>query len=282
MTRLTSKELELLRDEGDWKALWATSVMLVKYTARLLRTDEREDLIQDGLLEVGRQIKNWEPARGKFSTFICNVARTSMLKHIARKNKRNEPVVSLHNETDFSDAHGIGSPVPAPTYRDTGHTPAGFDDPITELARQFSQEAAETLLAELNASDSLILREYFGLPILDDPAESRLVKDIAASRGLPQQTFSSRVSIAQKRLGESLRAGYTFNNMTPHEATYPPEGRKSWCTNLQANRNHVGFWVGSIASAMGDTDAWRESTGAVYNDWSWKPTDEDIRKGAKP
>lgn len=281
MTRLTSVQLEKLREEGDWKALWAASVMLVKYTARLLRTDEREDLIQDGLLEVGRQIKNWEPARGKFSTFICNVARTSMLKHIARKNKRNEPALAFLGDDQVIRGED-NALQPQPTYRDTAHTPAGFDDPITELARQFSQEAAETLLAELNASDSLILREYFGLPILDDPAESRLVKDIAASRGLPQQTFSSRVSIAQKRLGESLRAGYTFNNMTPHEATYPPEGRKSWCTNLQASKNHVGFWVGSIASAMGDTDAWRESVGSVFNDWSWKPTDEDIRKGAKP
>lgn len=281
MTRLTSKELELLRDEGDWKRLWAAAVPWVRFAASSLRTDEREDLIQDGLLEVGRQLKNWDPTRGRFSTFICNVARTSMLKHIMRKNRRKAPILDMNNWDEMNSDHDTEFGV-LPSYRDTAHTPEGFDDPVVELARQFSQETAEILLAELNAADSFLLREAFGLPILDDPGETKSIKDLAASRGVLRKTFVTRITAAKNRSSAPRLPGYVGNMMTAHEATYPPEGRKSWCTNLQASKNHVGFWVGSIASAMGDTDAWRESVGAVWKDWSWKPTDQDIINGAKP
>lgn len=274
MTRLTSKELELLRDEGDWKALWIAAVPWVKFAASSLRTDEREDLIQDGLLSVGANIKSWNPALGRFSTFVCSVARNAMLTHIERKDRKAAATRELDVEQPDNQEW---SPLPQATYSDTAHTPAGFGDPTVELSRQFASDAAETLLTELNASESLLLRENLGLPILDDPAEAMQIKEIAASRGVPRQTMNRDILELQRFLSARQAQRYTSTHMN----IYPPEGREPLPPIISADRRHPGFWSG-LASAMGDTDAWRESVGSVWNDWSWKPLDQDIMNGAKP
>lgn len=278
MTRLTSQELEALRTSANWKALWAAAIPWVNFAASSLRTDQREDLIQDGLMKVGKDIKSWDPTLGRFSTFVCTVARRAMLTHIGRKNRIGDPEREFH-DVDASGHDDSGNATLMPTYGDTGHTPEGFGDPATEIAREFSRDAAETLLTELNASDSLLLREYLGLPTFDDPAEVMPVKDIATSRG----DLRSTVSVRLMRLQETMRNAQRDREYRGSSTSiYPPPGKQPWCTNLQASKNHVGFWTGGVASAMGDTDAWRESVGSVWKNWSWKPTDLDISRGAKP
>lgn len=279
MTRLTSQELEALRDSENWKALWAAAVPWVKFAASSLRTDEREDLVQDGLLKVGKALKAWNPALGRFSTFVCHVSRQAMLTHIDRKHRVATPELAFHDADVLTTGDEHKLPL-APTYGDTWHIPEGFADPATEVARGYLREAAETLLTELNASDSLLLREYLGLPIFDDPAEVMPVKEIAASRG----DYGSATRVRISRLQESMRNTQRDREYTDNSTSiYPPEGKQSWCTNLQKRRDRASFWADmGVQAAMGDIDAWRESAGAVWKDWSWKPRDLDISNGAKP
>jgi DNA-directed RNA polymerase specialized sigma24 family protein len=275
MARLTIEQLKALRAEGNWKELWTQAIPWVRFTASMLRTDEMEDLIQDGLIAVGKEIKNWDPDRGHLSTFVKTVSRNAMLWHITRKDRRRDASLELHDDGDVLEDGVLRRA--GPTYSDTVHTPEGFGDPATEIGRLFSRSAAETLLQQLDAYDSLVLREHFGLPVLEQEGNQDATSSaLAKAQGLPVRTYGWRKDRAQRNLAEVQERFYINNTMS----IYPPEDRQPHRTHIPADERHPGFWNG-MAEAMGDVDAWRESTGTVWNDWSWKPTEADIENGAK-
>lgn len=277
MARLTTEQLKALQDLEDWQSLWVAAIPWVKFAAMSLRTGDREDLIQDGLLEAGRQLKNWDSTRGQFSTFINNVARNAMLKHIKRKDRRHEVTRAIFEGLSKDSVDCETTVVyPDPTYRDTPHTPEGFGDPAEEIGRAHVRAAAERLLQELDAGKSLMLREYFGLPVLDSHDDAQTASEMGAARGVPRQTMEYRIRTAQKHFGEAMKAGYM-----PSTVSIYPQGQESRRTTITADERWPGFWNIGLASAMGDVDVWRESVGTVWNDWSWKPTAADIARGAK-
>lgn len=277
MTRLTNQQLEALKEEQNWKALWTAAIPWVHFAAGSLHTDDKEDLIQDGLLHVGAQIRKWEPKAGRFSTFVVNVARNVMLVSLKRRDLRRNSMTQMPEEDPSAEDHRTVTP---PTYEATDHTPEGFGDPAKELSREFSHEAAETLLTELNAGDSLRLREYLGLATIDAAEDPVPVGKMAVRHNIPQQAMSRELIEIHETLKAKLRERQREQYMKNSNWLYPPKGRIPWRTNIPADR-FPGFWSG-MAGVIGDADAWRESTGSVWKDWSWKPTDFDILNGAKP
>jgi DNA-directed RNA polymerase specialized sigma24 family protein len=270
MARLTSDELKALREKEDWQALWAYAVSWVKYVATTIKTNEREDMIQDALLVVGKAVPKWDPAKSQFPTYVRRVAKNAMLNHVYSKTYRAERTAALDVEdldTDSGPMAGMGF-----TYGDTNYTPQGFGDPVSEIGREFAAESVEHFFKELDNLMALALREIFGLPVLDEQEEERYTLEVARANGLTRDAIAHRMEKLQEAARKTQSQRYTSKTQ--------PEGKAAHRTHLEANR-HPGFWQG-MAGAMGDTDAWRESVGTVWKDWSWKPTDEDIMRGAKP
>jgi RNA polymerase sigma factor (sigma-70 family) len=273
MARLTTDELRALREQQDWKGLWFAAILWVKYAAAEVRGEDREDMIQAALLKVGRAIPKWNPNDSEFSTFINTVARNEMLEFQRKKRFRDEHARVLDNEADVEGTDGSVYGAPQATYQDMSHVPAGFASPAEELARLFAVDTAEWFLGQVDNLTSIAMRELFGLPVLEEPGTETTITKMAAARGVRQQRMSERLAAAQKFIGEQLEQQYMGNT----ESIYPPEGRVPWVTHRPAPSS---FWSG-LTSVMGDTDAWRDSTGSVWGDWSWKPTDADILRGAK-
>jgi hypothetical protein len=141
MARLTSDELKALREKEDWQALWAYAVSWVKYVATTIKTNEREDMIQDALLVVGKAVPKWDPAKSQFPTYVRRVAKNAMLNHVYSKTYRAERTAALDVEdldTDSGPMAGMGF-----TYGDTNYTPQGFGDPVSEIGREFAAESVE-------------------------------------------------------------------------------------------------------------------------------------------
>jgi RNA polymerase sigma factor (sigma-70 family) len=274
MARLTIDELKALKNAQDWNALWTAAIPWVKFAASSIRTNEREDMIQVGLLKVGAALPRWNPDAGHFSTFVHKVARGAMLNFVRDKETR-EGHTRVMNDEDSHHEEESAAPAQL-TYADTNHTPMGFGEPAREISRETAPEAVEYILAEVDDVMSLVLREQMGMAVLDDQDDAMMVKDLAAARGLPATTLNTRLNAVRKKLVAKLESGY----MGITQSIYPPAGRRPWVSHQPADRRHPGFW-GDLASVMGDTDAWRESVGTVRPDWSWKPTDLDIQNGAR-
>lgn len=275
MARLTSAELESLRDKEDWKNLWLAAFPWVKFVATSIRTEHREDMLQTALLTVGSAIPKWDPTRANFWTYVQRVARRRMLNYV-RDMAIAETRVQQLDEFSHDENEPTFSERPHPTYAATSHTPEGFRSAEEELSRHFAADSVEIFLAELPSLLSLMVREVFGLPVLESHDDERQITDVAAERGIPRPTLGHQIERARKTMSANQRAVYVTST-TP---LYPPEGRQSQRTHRPADR-YPGFWNMGVASAMGDIDAWRESAGTVWGDWAWKPTDADILRGAK-
>lgn len=276
MARLTSAEYEALRDKEDWKSLWVAAIPWVKFAATSIRTDHREDLIQTALLHMGTVVSEWDPAKAAFPTFAQRVAKNRMIDFLRRKEVMDERYPQLQEDDEATDDLGTHAMRPQLTYSDTGHVPEGYGDANAELERQHASDSVERFLAQLPNLLSLLIRESFGLPVLELHEDPKMLKDIASDRGIPRPTLGHQLDRAKKIMSANQRTAY----VTPTTSLYPPEGRQSQRTHRPADR-HPGFWNMGVASAMGDTDAWRESAGTVWSDWAWKPTDADILRGAK-
>jgi RNA polymerase sigma factor (sigma-70 family) len=273
MARLTSLELRAMKEKQDWNSLWKAAMPWVRFAATSVRGSDREDMIQEALINVGRAIPRWDPNQGEFSTYVQKIAKNKMLNFQRDKRRRDES--SRHFGDGMEESHEDGTPSPLATYCDTGHVPRGFRDPAEELASQHAAETVEQFLSQLDSLTDQVLREMVGMPVLDEHGDEKYIKDLAKSRGIPATTLVSRLEVVRKSFVAKRRTGYVRDT----HSIYPPEGREPWVTNLQANKNHAGFWIGQ--ADIVDTDVWRESTGTVWKDWSWKPTDEDILRGAR-
>lgn len=276
MARLTCAEYQALRDKEDWAALWVAAIPWVKFAASSIRTDHKEDMIQSVLLDVGGAVPKWDPAKGNFPTYIRRVATRRMLNFVRDRALADGRQRPLHDFIDDDDEPSAHQERPQPTYADAGYAPEGFRSAEDELSREHAAESVEIFLAQLPVLLSLMVREAFGLPVLESHDDEMQVKDIAAERGIPRQTLGHQLERARKTMSANHRAVY----VKVTAPLYPPEGKVSWRTHLPASRI-PGFWDMGVASVMGDTDAWRESTGAVHGDWAWKPTDTDVMRGAK-
>lgn len=258
MTRLTTEELQALHDAKDWKALWVAAIPYVHMAATSFRTADKEDLIQHGLLAVGPEIRNWDPARSPFQAHIYARSKYAMSRRLKREARAANAAAELEQDAEQDAASPLGV-----TYDDSGHVPHGYGDPVAELARMGAPEAADRLLRRLPPEVALWLRELWGLPVLDEEAEPTDTRRIGAARGIPKETMRRRLREAEEFLGREQEAGQ-----------YP----------LTADRpvaSESGFWNIGMASVMGDTGAWRESTGSVWKDWAYRPTADDIERGAR-
>lgn len=273
--RVTSAELQKFKDEQDWKALWTAAIPYVKFAASQMKSFSREDLLQDGLLAMQRIVQLWDPARGKFSSFVITRAKYAMLR--AQKKTMTAQMMGTILEQDSHFEENEEGPGEL-SYGEADHTPEGFGDPAAEIARWCAPEAAEKLLGHLPAETSLMLREIMGLPILDSQDEPEQVVKLHRRRGISRATAYVRMNMAFAKISDSMRRDGQGKSTG---SLYPPEGRVRWRTNIRADLQWPGFWNQSLSSVMGDNDAWRESVGSVWNDWAWKPTDFDIMNGAK-
>lgn len=258
MTRLTTEELQALHDAKDWRALWVQAIPYVHMAATSFRTADKEDLIQHGLLAVGPEIRNWDPARSPFQAHIYARSKYAMSRRLKREARAANAAAELEQDAEQDAASPLGV-----TYDDSGHVPQGYGDPVAELARMGAPEAADRLLRRLPPEVALWLRELWGMPAFDGQEEPGNVRAIAARRGIPRTSMN-----------DILRKAKTFLVTEQEAGQYP-------FTADRPVASESGFWNIGMASVMGDTGAWRESTGSVWKDWAYRPTADDILRGAR-
>lgn len=270
MKRLSTEELRDLHATKDYRGLWAACVPWVDLAISSLRISEREDVTQAVLLEMGREVKRWDPVRGKFQGHIYARARFAAMKFLKASKRDAQSATALDSlEEDEFEAPGL-------TYADTSHIPEGFGDIASEIAREGASEAVERLLARLDPRTALCFREIWGLPVLDERLEPQTVLSVALARGKDAETFRRSMKESSENL--SFRSAEA---QIEGMALRPPAGYGSFRTNLPVDERYVGFWQG-LREIIGDGAAWRESVGGVYGDWSWKPDNLAIKNGCKP
>lgn len=276
--RLASNELALARDAEDWTTLWKAAMPWVKFViSSMARQGVDEDLLQEGNLAAGAAVRSWDPDKGAFSTHICSYVRFEMLKHLNEQKAHGTGTRWLAEsgqpvELVPVEAEGEEDAEPQElTYADTGHTPEGFGDPGIELQRQTAIETLQKLLATLAPEDAANLSDFYGVIASTTaeraPQDPSTVREWARKKGLPLGTAHRLISAAKRKLEQSRNSRYI--PPTGHTTLEGPTGRSAHRTHAWADR-HPGFWNG-LVGVMGDVSAWRESTGKVWNDWSYRP-----------
>lgn len=267
--RLTHEQLAGMWVEGDWSGLWMAAIPWVQLAGSSLHVEHPEDMLQEGYLAAGLEVRHWNPALSKFQAHIYARTKHRMLDYLRKSGRR--PMAPLDQEEPEE-----GEPVGF-SYQDAGYAPHGFGDPAEELARLGAPEAAEAFLRRLEPRVALRLRERWGLPTLDEGAgDPQRVADMAISQGVPRETMRDTIKNAHR-----AAAVPSANEYGGTGSIYPPKGRQSMGRFMTAAERHPGWWSGGVARSMGDGAAWRENLGGVWKDWSYKPTDADVLRGAR-
>ena len=172
----TQQELATYRAIGDWEKLWEATIPLVKWkVGKMIRlgalpsSDEvGDEWLQEGMLLAGEAMRQWDPAKGAYSTYIVSTLNWGLRKALEKSRRGGLTaragvplqVYSLESERDdvpdssatagvdgdgFADEGTFGAGL---TYAGvigthgvpTGHydedaVPEGFADPAVEAER---------------------------------------------------------------------------------------------------------------------------------------------------
>jgi len=264
------------REREDWETLWRAAEPIVAYVVRSLgpKPEYVQDLQQEGMLRAGIAVRTWDPAKGTFQTYISRSVHGTLLTYlnglqnagigVPRGTRKLPEVEDL--DGPMADEEGEGAVTDNLTYADTPNTPHGYGDVGETLQRDMAPAAATAILDYTDEETGALLRALYGL---DGPAQDET--EIGRRRGLDRRTVSVRIKRATKRLYVRQKTAYVED--TGPLIAGPRYGLVGRRTHLPASRFR-GFWNGLVGIiAMGGI--WRESTGKVWNDWSWKPTGGD-------
>lgn len=137
----------------------------------LRRTQDAEDLTQEVFVAAFQNLRTFDPARARFSTWLMTIARNRCCSQLKRR--------SLNTPGDVDSADRQPGPEEAASYHE---------------ARQRLSAALESL--PLEQRTAFVLAEIQELPHAE----------IAVIEGIELGTVKSRVSRARERLREALKA----------------------------------------------------------------------------
>lgn len=148
---------------------------------------EAEDLTQEVFLKMYRNLSNFDPARGGFSTWLTTLTRNLLVDNY-RRSRMDRSSESLDETYDGEDDGPTKAERLQDTRRGQDHHVAGL-----ELRAQIQQALAQ-VSPELR--EAVILRDL----------EDMDYKDIADVLGVPQGTVKSRISRGRAELAKLLKS----------------------------------------------------------------------------
>lgn len=144
---------------------------------RLLNREDTEDVVQETFIKAMKAWDRFDPSKAKVSTWLCTIAKNTMLNSI-RGNKK-------HTNASFDEL------------RESGFDPGQDDKELLSLTDSYAQEAYE-ILVQLKDSD----RELLSLRY----AEELSYKEIAANLGSNDKAIAKRVERLLGKCRELHRA----------------------------------------------------------------------------
>lgn len=189
--RRSAAELERLRAEKNWNALWEQALPLVGFcidklvrNGKLKREYATDDLIQQGNLFAGKYVRSWNPKLGKFSTWLVANLYRQLLQEIS------------------ANAKGmVGG-------RDAQGTTASFDEGIQVNAGPERPQDSELLRVQLHAAISslpalngLVITALYGIG-----REPLTVRQVAAEFGMSRSTVSRLSQSILAQLGTKMNS----------------------------------------------------------------------------
>ena len=192
-------ELDLLRriGAGDREAFktfyFEYSPRIGRFLLKMLKHPERvEEVMNDVLMTVWQSAAQFDPAKGRFTTWLFGIAHNKALKSLERERR-----YSVEQAVDTRDDADGGHPL------EDG--PDAAQDPSTPEKTVLGWELGDLLGAAL---DRLSLEHRTVLELAF--AEGRSYQEIAEIIGCPPNTVKTRVFHAKKKLHEWLeRRGYS-------------------------------------------------------------------------
>ena len=193
----TARELELLRriGAGDREAFktfyFEYSPRIGRFLLKMLKHPERvEEVMNDVLMTVWQSAAQFDPDKGRFTTWLFGIAHNKALKALERDRRH-----SVEQAVDIED-DGVNP---------LEEGPDAALDPSTPEKTVLGWELGDLLeaaLDRLSPEHRMVLELAF--------SEGRSYQEIAEIVGCPPNTVKTRVFHAKKKLHEWLeRRGYS-------------------------------------------------------------------------
>jgi DNA-directed RNA polymerase specialized sigma24 family protein len=290
MTRLTDAELRIALDRQDWNTLWLAAELWVKFVMASLQCGD-EDALQEGRLAAGLAIRSWNPARGAFSTHVASQVRGALL-----------------NWCNSHATAGVGSrrqaaddiPISVISLHDPALSPGNFDLTDDAEARPTHQDnLTYDDIDDFNSINALIqtldVRGQL-LTALDrlPSDESKFLREVmrhggvtafAKAVGLAHSTVSEKVFRIVQKLSDGLRKTW-YIDTTGVPVSETGRSRPSVVRNRRFLPGGDDFgsyrWQRAMLGPSVRVESSLYSGGCPMADWSWKPTPEDVKRGAEP
>ncbi|MFA7248237.1 MAG: sigma-70 family RNA polymerase sigma factor [Dehalococcoidia bacterium] len=169
---------------GDLAALESLydrySTLVYSVSLRVLRdTHLAEDVVQEVFLRLWRQPSSYDPARGRFISWLMSVTRNRSLDELRRVTRR----MRSEEAEDDDRGHEIAA---------VGH----LDDPQVELTMAEVRTAVRAAMTRLPPAQRQVIElAYF---------EGLTHVEIAGRTGDPLGTVKTRVRLGMRKLRESL------------------------------------------------------------------------------
>lgn len=230
MKKLTHAELAAAQERGDWQLLWQQAMPLVKLTVgRMLKSKERDedvadDMIQQGMLIAGEEMRAWKPLECTFSTWVTRQVEWRLGHAQAERNNggvgsraQNPIILSLGDErpdartdgdTDDNEDDGTfeaaltysGVVKPGGQHDGDGYVPAGFGDPSDE-ADVGAEARVRAVLQHLSERNQHMLCSIYGI----GGGRPQTVAEYAAAHDMPLRTLERRLAETKLLLAVKLR-----------------------------------------------------------------------------
>lgn len=249
--RLTDAQLETARALEDYETLWLAADPIVKF-AMAERNCGDEDALQEGRLAAGLAIRSWDPAKGAFSTHIANAALgaiTNWLNQEATGGIGSRRVASEGFAPDtvslYDPADGADEDDERPTRLDR-LTYQDLDNPTEFEALAQSgelQNMADRMLRFLPDEDAQFFR--------------------AVTKAGGVRAFAKAANRTPMSVSRQLKA--IMAELALHSA--------KTCYNRE---------TGSTGQEKNGQFYRTQHVGNPWADWAYKPTPEDIARGAAP
>jgi RNA polymerase sigma factor (sigma-70 family) len=210
------EELHRLREAGDARAqqaLWLEALRLVVYSAGKLMGargySADPDTIQEGNIAAGAAVKTWNPAKGRFSTWIVKSVRGAMIDHYLRELRQGtggkdaplpymiqlDASAGVIDEFAASDIPGEESPDASPLYDTVANE--WLESPECAAQRAELRKHVHTIRDDTTRT---VLLRYYGL----DGDVGMTLSEIARSLGASIGFVHKQLSVGHQRMREKL------------------------------------------------------------------------------
>lgn len=159
--RCSAEELERLRADKNWNALWLQALPLVGFAIKKLLRKGRlqqqyltDDLIQEANLAARKYVQSWDPNKGMFSTWLVNNLYRQLLQQISRNAK---------GMVGGRDAQGTTG-VLHEAYQVDGYEVSDlFEDPLCLLVKQAGEASLNAALLRLSPGQLDLVSWIYGI-----------------------------------------------------------------------------------------------------------------------